>query len=99
MPKKSQEFNKVAECLCRNGKRLHYAPVKVNGKQIRRSLKTNDLAIAKRRLVEFRAKRSGWRARRTETSGSRNLRTSGSHRSSPASSRSLTTLGASRSSA
>ena len=27
--------------------------VKVNGKQIRRSLKTNDLAIAKRRLTPF----------------------------------------------
>ena len=51
MPKKSQEFNKVAECLYRNGNRLYYALVKVNGKQIRRSLKTNDLAIAKRRLM------------------------------------------------
>ena len=48
MPKKSQEFNKVAECLYRNGNRLYYGLVKVNGKQIRRSLKTNDLAIAKR---------------------------------------------------
>ena len=56
MPKKSQEFNQVAECLYRNGNRLYYAVVKVNGKQIRRSLKTNDLAIARRRLVEFRAK-------------------------------------------
>ena len=55
MPKKSQEFNKVAECLYRNGNRLYHALVKVNGKQIRRSLKTNDLAIAKRRLVELLA--------------------------------------------
>lgn len=50
MPKKSQEFNKVAECLCRNGNKLYYALVKVNGKQIRRSLQTNELTIAKRRL-------------------------------------------------
>jgi len=69
MPKKSQEFNKVAECLYRNGNRLYYALVKVNGKQIRRSLKTTDLAIAKRRLVEFRAK-----AERLEGEENRNIR-------------------------
>ena len=69
MPKKSQEFNKVAECLYRNGNRLYYALVKVNGKQIRRSLKTTDLAIAKRRLVEFRAK-----AERLDGEENRNIR-------------------------
>ena len=69
MPKKSQEFNKVAECLYRNGNRLYYALVKVNGKQIRRSLKTTDLAIAKRRLGEFRAK-----AERLEGEENRNIR-------------------------
>jgi integrase len=69
MPQKSQEFNKVAECLYRNGNRLYYALVKVNGKQIRRSLKTTDLAIAKRRLVEFRAK-----AERLEGEENRNIR-------------------------
>ena len=69
MPKESQEFNKVAECLYRNGNRLYYAIVKVNGKQIGRSLKTNDLAIAKRRLVEFSAK-----AERLEGGENRNIR-------------------------
>ncbi len=47
-------LNKVAECLYRNGNRLYDALVKVNGKQIKRSLKSTDLAIAKHRLVEFR---------------------------------------------
>ena len=69
MPKKSQEFNKVAECLYRNGNRLYHALVKVNGKQTRRSLKTTDLAIAKRRLVEFRAK-----AERLKGEENRNIR-------------------------
>jgi hypothetical protein len=50
-PKKSQEFNKVAECFCGNGVRLHYALVEVNAKQISRRLETNDLAIAKRRML------------------------------------------------
>jgi len=68
-PKKSQVFTKVAECLYRNGNRIYYALVKVNGKQIRRSLKTNDLAIAKRRLVEFRGK-----AERLEGQENRNIR-------------------------
>ena len=45
MQKKSQEFNKVAECLYRNGNRLYYALVKVNGKQIRRSLKTSEVQL------------------------------------------------------
>ena len=45
---KSQEFKKAAECLYRNGNKVYYARVKVNGKQIRRSLNTTDLAIAKR---------------------------------------------------
>ena len=64
---KNQDFNKGTECLYRNGNRLYSALVKVNGKQIRRSLKTTDLAIAKRRLVEFRAK-----ARRLEGEENRN---------------------------
>ena len=69
MPKNRRSLTKGAECLYRNGNRLYYAFVKVNGKQIRRSLKTNDLAIAKRRLVEFRAK-----AKRLEGDENRNIR-------------------------
>ncbi len=68
-PKKSRVFNKVAEYLYRNGNKLYYALAKVNGKQIRRSLKTTDLAIAKRRLVEFRTK-----AERLEGDENRNIR-------------------------
>ena len=55
VPEKSLEFNRVAECLYRNGNRLHCALVEVNRKQIGRSLKATDLTIAELRLVEFRA--------------------------------------------
>ena len=47
VPEQSLEFNNVAECLYRNGNRLHYALVKVNRRQIGCSLKTTDLTIAK----------------------------------------------------
>jgi integrase len=53
---KSQSLNRVGECLYRNGIGIYFALVKVGGKQIKRSLKTNDLALAKRRLSEFRTK-------------------------------------------
>ena len=56
MVQKSQEFKKVAECLYRNGNGIYFALVKVARKQVRRSLKTNDVALAKRRLAEFRGK-------------------------------------------
>jgi hypothetical protein len=49
----------VAECLYRNGHGTYFAIVKVNGKQIKRSLKTDDSALAKRRLSEFRTKAKG----------------------------------------
>ncbi len=55
-PQKSQELKKVAECLYRNGNKTYFALLKVSGKQIKRSLKTDDMAIAKRRLAELRAK-------------------------------------------
>jgi integrase len=48
------DFNRVAECLYRHHAGKYYALVKVSGKQIRRSLKTKDLALAKRRLNKFR---------------------------------------------
>ena len=55
-PNKSQELKRVGECLYRNGNKVYYALIRVNGKQVRRALKTTDLGITKRRLAEFRAK-------------------------------------------
>lgn len=51
---KSQELNRVGECLYRNGIGAYFALVKVRGKQIKRSLRTNEGPTAKRRLAEFR---------------------------------------------
>ena len=42
------------ECLYRHHAGTYYALVKVGGKQIKRSLKTSDLALAKRRVSDFR---------------------------------------------
>jgi integrase len=50
-------YTRVAECLFRNDSSgVYYALVKKSGKQIRRSLKTDDRKLAERRLVEFREK-------------------------------------------
>ena len=50
-------FTKIAECLYRNASSgTYYALVKRSGKQFRKSLKTTDPALAKRRLVDYRAK-------------------------------------------
>lgn len=50
-------FVKVAECLYRyTGNGIYYALVKKKGKQIRRSLKTDDRQLAERNLATFRAK-------------------------------------------
>jgi integrase len=53
-----QGLNRVGECLYRHHVGTYYALVKVGGKQIKRSLKTSDLALAKRRLAEFRTSAS-----------------------------------------
>jgi hypothetical protein len=48
-------FQKVGECLYRyssNG--VYYARIRVEGKEIKRSLETTDRALAQRRLAEFR---------------------------------------------
>ncbi len=66
---KSQELSKVGECLYRTGKKIYFALFKVRGKQIKRSLQTEDLAIAKRRLSELRGK-----AERMHGKGNRNIR-------------------------
>src|SRR5260370_42514262 len=52
---KSQQLKRVGECLYRNGRRTYFALIKVSGTQIKRSLKTDDLAIAKRKLSELRS--------------------------------------------
>ncbi len=50
-------FIKVAECLYRHkSSELYYGLVKRNGKQFRRSLKTNDRKLAERKLANFRTK-------------------------------------------
>lgn len=50
-------FKWVAECLYRHFKTgTYYALVKRNGKQIRKSLKTQDRQLADRKLAEFRTK-------------------------------------------
>ncbi len=41
MAQKSQELKKVGECLYRNGNKTYFALLKVAGKQIKKSLKTD----------------------------------------------------------
>ncbi len=53
----SSGYTLVAECLYRkNSSGVYYALIKRGGKQIRRSLKTNDRKLATRRLADFRDK-------------------------------------------
>jgi len=47
-------LKRISECLYRHHGGTYYALVKVAGKQIKRSLKTADLSLAKRRLTDFR---------------------------------------------
>jgi len=68
---KAPEFIRVAECLYRKRTSgVYYALVKRSGKQIRKSLKTQDRKLAERRLAEFRGKID----RIDPTSGSRQIR-------------------------
>lgn len=55
----AQTLTKVAECLYRNAHGTYFALLKVGGKQIKRSLKTEDAALARRRLAELRTKAHG----------------------------------------
>ncbi len=52
-------LRKVGECLYRNHRGTYFALIKSNGKQIKRSLKTEDAALARRRLKELRIKATG----------------------------------------
>jgi hypothetical protein len=47
----ARTLTKVAECLYRNGHGTYFALLKVRGKQIKKSLKTEDSALARRRLA------------------------------------------------
>jgi integrase len=52
--KKQQDLKRVAECLYRSqNSNIYYAILKRGGKQIKRSLKTTDSALAKRRLKDL----------------------------------------------
>ena len=55
----NQTLNKVGHCLYRSEKSdIYYAILKRSGNQIKRSLKTTDMALAKRRLSELQDKAS-----------------------------------------
>jgi integrase len=47
-------FQKVGECLYRYSNGVYYGRIRVDGKEIKRSLRTADKALAKRRLSDFR---------------------------------------------
>jgi len=56
--KQQSGLKHVGECLYRHHGGTYYALVKVAGKQIKRSLRTADLNLAKRRLTDFRTNAS-----------------------------------------
>ena len=65
--KMPSSFAKVGECLYRNpSSGTYYALVKRNGKQIRKSLRTQDRKLAERRLKEFREQVGQLKATATE---------------------------------
>src|SRR5438132_98702 len=47
-------FQKVGECLYRYSNGVYYGRIRVDSKEIKRSLRTMDKPLAKRRLSEFR---------------------------------------------
>jgi len=47
-------FQKVGECLYRYSNGVYYARIRVEGKEIKRSLETTDSALARRKLADFR---------------------------------------------
>jgi hypothetical protein len=50
----SNPLRKVGECLYRNRHGVYFGWFSVRGKQLKRSLKTSDKELARRRLVELR---------------------------------------------
>jgi hypothetical protein len=47
-------FQKVGECLYRYSNGVYYARIRVEGKEIKRSLETTDPTLARRKLADFR---------------------------------------------
>lgn len=70
-PKRAQALNKVAECLYRSSNGQHFALIEVRGKQIKRSLKTNDRQLANRCRLISGTKRGASKVRRPKTFFSR----------------------------
>src|SRR5258708_28536815 len=62
-------LHKVGDCIYRNAHGVYFAWFSVRGKQVKRSLKTNDRELARRRLVALRQNAS-----RLHGSEYRNLR-------------------------
>jgi hypothetical protein len=53
----SPSFEKAGECLYRNpSSGTYFARVKLRGKEIKQSLETTNLATARRKLKDFKAK-------------------------------------------
>jgi hypothetical protein len=50
----SNSLRKVGKCLYRNRHGVYFAWFSIRGKQLKRSLKTNDKELARRRLAELR---------------------------------------------
>jgi hypothetical protein len=49
-------FQKVGECLYRYSNGVYYARIRVEGKEIKRSLETTDPVLARRKLAQFKDK-------------------------------------------
>src|SRR5437588_270281 len=47
-------FQKVGECLYRYSNGVYYGRIRVEGKEIKRSLQTTDRELARRKLADFR---------------------------------------------
>ncbi len=54
-----KDFQKVGECLYRNSHGTYFAWFSIHGKQIKRSLKTTDKELARRRLGKLRRSAKG----------------------------------------
>ena len=55
----SNPLRKVGECLYRNGHGVYFAWFSVRGKQLKRSLKTSDKELARRRQAELLLRKFG----------------------------------------
>src|SRR5439155_16548174 len=54
LQRSSAAFQRVGECLYRYSNGVYYGRIRVDGKEIKRSLRTTDKALAKRKLSDFR---------------------------------------------